>query len=92
MTESDLQNDRAPAPVEIPATALSPELLNSVVESFILREGTDYGAIEAGLGAKVKKVLSQIESGEVVIVFDGSSETVTLLPRSEWRRRPAAAE
>ena len=35
--------------IEIPVDRLSAEVLNAVIEEFILREGTDYGVQEAGM-------------------------------------------
>ena len=32
-----------PPPVEVPPEALSPLALRGAIESFVLREGTDYG-------------------------------------------------
>jgi uncharacterized protein YheU (UPF0270 family) len=45
-----------------------------------LREGTDYGAIEATLERKRREILSQLESGEAKLVYDSETETVTLVP------------
>lgn len=64
------------APVDIPQTALSVDALRGVVESFVLREGTDYGAREVGFEEKCRQVLKQIERGEARIVFDSVAETV----------------
>lgn len=65
--------------IEVPAENLDQETLISVIESFILREGTDYGVSEVPLETKIRQVLRQIEAGEVKIVFDEESESVTLL-------------
>jgi uncharacterized protein YheU (UPF0270 family) len=68
-------------PVEVPHTALSPEALQGLVESFVLREGTDYGEREITHAQKVAQVISQLECGEARILFDPETESVTLLPR-----------
>ena len=47
--------------VTVPYTELSPELLRAVVESFVLREGTDYGMHEVPLNSKVSQVRKQLE-------------------------------
>lgn len=67
-------------PVEVPHRALSPGTLRAVVEAFVLREGTDYGAREFSHDEKVRQVLDGLERGEVRILFDPATETVTLLP------------
>mgnify|MGYP003580572908 CR=1 FL=1 len=69
-------------PVEIPHTELSPEALRGVVESFVLREGTDYGEREFSLDQKVAHVLRQLERGEAQIMFDPNTESVTLVVKS----------
>ncbi len=66
-------------PVMVPHTELSSELLRSVVESFVLREGTDYGEREASLDAKVAHVVRQLERGEAQILFDPQSESIDIV-------------
>ena len=68
-------------PVEIPADALSEDALRGVVENFVLREGTEYGARDFTLEEKVDQVLAQLRRGEARIVFDPATESVTLIPR-----------
>jgi uncharacterized protein YheU (UPF0270 family) len=70
-------------PVIIPPQSLSAEALQGLIEEFITREGTDYGWDEVPLSAKVEQVRRQIEKGDVVIVFDSASETVSLLTRRD---------
>ena len=68
-----------PEPIVIPHTELSAEALRSVVESFVLREGTDYGEREISLDQKVAQVLRQLERGEARIIFDAKLETVDIV-------------
>jgi uncharacterized protein len=70
--------DEPAEPVEIPASMLSADALRGVVESFVLREGTDYGAREFTHEEKVAQVLAAIERGEALIFFDPATESVTL--------------
>lgn len=67
-------------PVEIPRESLSPETLRALIEEFVTRDGTDYGAVERTLEEKVAAVERQLARGEVRIVFDPESESATLLP------------
>jgi uncharacterized protein YheU (UPF0270 family) len=69
-----------PAPVEIPLDALSAEALQGVIESFVGREGTDYGERERTLAEKVADVRRQLERGEARIVFDPETESVNIVP------------
>ena len=63
-------------PIPIPHRELSPEALRGVLESFVLREGTDYGTREFTLEQKIAHVMAQIERGEAQILFDPNTETV----------------
>lgn len=70
--------EEAPQPVVVPYTELAPDLLHAVVESYVLREGTDYGEKEFSLEDKVLHVISQLERGEARIVFDPETESVSI--------------
>ncbi len=72
-------SESLPEPVEIPWRELSAQALRGVVEAFVLREGTDYGEVEATFEDKVQQVLRQLERGEAGIVFDPASETVDIV-------------
>jgi uncharacterized protein YheU (UPF0270 family) len=67
-------------PIDIPHTELAPETLRAVVESFVLREGTDYGAQDVPFDRKVADVMRQLERREAVIVFDPETETIGIVP------------
>jgi uncharacterized protein len=74
MTES-----ATPEPVVVPYTELADDLLRAVVESFVLREGTDYGETEIPLHQKVSRVIGQLKKGEAKILFDPESESITIV-------------
>jgi uncharacterized protein len=71
----------------IPPEQLSADALQGVIEEFITREGTDYGALEWSLADKVKQVRAQLRNGAAQIVFDANSETCTIMTRDEIRAR-----
>jgi uncharacterized protein YheU (UPF0270 family) len=71
--------EQAPESVVVPYTELAPELLHAVVESYVLREGTDYGEKEFSLADKVAHVLKQLKRGEAQIVFDPETESVGIV-------------
>ena len=64
--------------VEVPWTQLVPATLRALVESFVLREGTDYGVHETPLASKVEQVIEQLRRGEAQIVFDADTESVDI--------------
>lgn len=67
--------------MEIPYERLSVEVLNSLIEHFVLREGTDYGHSEYSLEQKVAAVKRQLERGDAVIVFDEKEESCDIVVR-----------
>jgi uncharacterized protein YheU (UPF0270 family) len=73
--------DETQPPVEVPYTDLAADLLHAVVESFVLREGTDYGEKEVSLEDKVAGVIGQLKRGEAKIVFDPGSESISIVVR-----------
>ena len=79
---------RAEGAIVIPPGELSAQALHGVIESFVLREGTDYGAREYSLEAKVAQVRAQLERGQARILFDPQSNTVTIeiVPPASPRR------
>ena len=70
----------SPEFVPVPYKELSAELLRAVVEAFVLREGTDYGAQELSLDEKVARMIAHLKKGEASIVFDPDSNSVTIIP------------
>ena len=60
--------------------ALSAAALEGLIESFVGREGTDYGERECTLAEKVADVRRQLERGEARIVFDPDTESVDIVP------------
>jgi uncharacterized protein YheU (UPF0270 family) len=73
-----MPSEETPEPVEVPYSEMPAELLHAVVESFVLREGTDYGEREFSLEAKVDGVIRQLKKGEAKIIFDPATDSVTI--------------
>lgn len=63
----------------IPYEAIDTETLQSLVESFVLREGTDYGEVEISLQDKVDEIIAQLAQGEVVIEYSEEHESVNII-------------
>ena len=68
--------------VVVPYTELAADLLHAVVESYVLREGTDYGEKEYSLDDKVVHVINQLKRGDAQIVFDPETESVSIVRQS----------
>lgn len=81
----DIEKESQP-PVVVPLDALNEDTIRAIIESFILREGTDYGREEVGFETKVTQVEKQLAKGDVKIVFDPNTETVGILTAHEWAK------
>ncbi len=64
--------------MDIPWTEFAPATLRAMVEEFVTRDGTDYGAQEITHEKKVEQVLEMLKKGEVKVVYDNTSETCDL--------------
>jgi len=87
--EHDLMDEREQprrgtevAPVRLGPNDIEPETLRAVIESFVLREGTDYGLHETSLENKVEQVLTQLRRGEAHITYDPATESVNVVATS----------
>jgi uncharacterized protein YheU (UPF0270 family) len=65
--------------MELSPDDLSPEALRGLVEEFVTRDGTDYGAVERSVEEKIAGVMAQLGSGEARIVFDPETETANIV-------------
>lgn len=68
----------------VPWQSLDPITLENLIESFVLREGTDYGEQELSLAEKVADVKRQLVQGDAVLVWSELHETVNIMPRSQF--------
>jgi uncharacterized protein YheU (UPF0270 family) len=69
--------------IEVPRHALRPEALRGVIEEYVTRAGTDYGAQERTIEEKITDVERQLERGDAVIVFDVDAATTNIVPAHE---------
>ena len=79
-------------PVEIPLDSLNADTLTHVLDSFIWREGTDYGAHDASHETKIKQLLSQLKKGDLKLIFDATSESVTLISKNQGNQLSATVK
>jgi len=74
-------DEKIDEPIVVPHRELAADVLRAVIESFVLREGTDYGEREYSLDEKVGRVVRQLERAEFYIVFDPDTESVDIAVR-----------
>jgi len=90
LMDGNLTEDRSPLPpIVVPYTELSADALMGVIESFVLREGTDYGDRDVPFETKVLQVRRQLERREAEIVFDPNTESIDIVVRKSGRRDEA---
>lgn len=77
--------DQPEPPVIVPHRDLSATALQGVIESFVLREGTDYGEREVPLQQKVEQIRRQLDRGEALVLFDPTTNTVHIAPAPHGR-------
>ena len=64
---------------------LTEEALQGLIEEFVTREGTDTGYTDGSLDENVKMVKRQLKHGDVLIVYDGDTQTANIVPKKNAR-------
>lgn len=62
----------------IPPEKLEPQTLLNILKEYILREGTDYGEHELSMDDKIERLMPQVRSGKVLVVYDEASESIDI--------------
>lgn len=86
MDKSNQTKEDVPAPIEVPIEKLSEEIIDALIEEFVLREGTDYGAQEISLAKKKEQIRKQLDKELIKVVFDFETATPTLVTLQEFKR------
>ncbi|MGY5450760.1 YheU family protein [Agarivorans sp. MS3-6] len=68
----------------IPWQQLEADTFNALLESYVLREGTDYGEQELSLADKLEQIKQQVINGSVLIVYSELHETVNLIAKEQF--------
>lgn len=69
----------------IPYEQLDKDTLYNLIESYVLREGTDYGEQEFSIQSKVAQVNQQLKTGDAMVFFSELHESVTIISKSEFK-------
>ena len=70
----------------VPWRELSPDALLGVIDEYVTREGTEYGASDVPLETKRAQVRRQLEAGEVVLLFDAQTQTTNIVTAESLKR------
>ena len=73
--------------IEVPYREISPDALQGLLEDFVTRQGYDTAETELSLEDLAAQVRQQLVSGQLTIVYDAVTESVTVLTRQEYRTR-----
>jgi uncharacterized protein YheU (UPF0270 family) len=63
----------------IPHAQIDNETLESLIESVVLRDGTDYGDVEMSLTEKVELVKGQLKQGIAAIEYSEEHESINII-------------
>jgi uncharacterized protein YheU (UPF0270 family) len=74
-----MEPDKDMPGIELSPEDLSAEALRGLIEEFVTRDGTDYGAVERSVEEKIAQVTAQLESGDARLVFDPETETANIV-------------
>ena len=69
----------------IPHDQLRPETLTALIEEFVTRDGALHGHRDTSMEAMVTSVMTQLEKGRAVVVFDETSESASITVRDGLR-------
>ena len=69
----------------VPWQSLSDEALRGVLEEYITRDGTDYGATELTLETRLQRAQHQLQNGEVLLAFDTAEQSCHIISREQAR-------
>ena len=76
---AEKENSQPEDGLAIPYDQLDPETLRRLIQEFVSRDGADWDDIDCTLEDKVTKVLQQLGSKQVQIVFDLKSQTANIV-------------
>lgn len=69
----------------IPISDISSEALKGLLEEYVSRDGTDYGAVEASIDEKIEDLRKQLDSGELKILFNEETREFDIAMREQMK-------
>ncbi len=71
--------------VEVAYKELESTTLKKLVEEFIMREGTDYGAVEMDLDQKISLVINQLKNGDAALMWDTNLQSSNIVLKKDLK-------
>lgn len=68
----------------IPIQDVEKDTLVSLVQAYVLQEGTEYGEQDVSLETKVQQVLNQLHCGEALLLYSELHETVNIITKQQF--------
>ena len=65
----------------IPISTLQNELLDSLLEEIVTRDGTDYGVVELTTEQKVERAKAALKTGQSKLYWDEETESASLITK-----------
>ncbi len=62
--------------------------MQGLLEEFVSRDGTDSGYTRLSLQQRVDQVRRQLDRGEAVVVYNPTTQSANIIPRSDLDREP----
>jgi uncharacterized protein YheU (UPF0270 family) len=69
--------------IEIPWQNLPEETLSRMLEEIVTRDGTDYGAQERPVSARLEEAKTSLREGKALLTWDEESESASLIDRDQ---------
>ncbi len=69
--------------IEIHYQQIESDTLRKLVEEFIMREGTDYGAVEMELDQKIDMVIHQLKKDAAIITWNTTMESYNIVLKQD---------
>jgi uncharacterized protein len=65
--------------VTVPIELIEADTLRALIEEFVTRDGTDYGAVETPLSHRVQQVSRWLTKGDALVVYNPQTDSVSIV-------------
>ena len=68
----------------VPWQQINTDTLHQLLEEFVSRDGTDYGAYETSLADKVSQLEIQLKQKRILVVYSELHESINIVPAEQF--------